>query len=349
MAMVGRVSQDSETVFRAYNFATSAKRSPGSAIKPLVVYTPAIESGESMNTMINDEPVDYNGWKPENADKQWHGEIPLYQALANSYNIPAIKTLEKVGINTAVAKGREFGLDLKTGAGLSLALGSGVETNPWQMAQAYSAFANNGVMIESHLIRKIVDATGKTIATAKPSESRVMDKKTADTMTSMMLGTFSNGTGVYANPYNGYTMAGKTGTNENVDQWVMGYTPNVVMSTWVGFENPTKEGHQLQGTSSGTASSIFKTAARYMLPGTENTPFDVENAYYTNGIAPSSDTTTDSSQTAADDALKNVQDKATDWWNDFKGTTKETVKEKGKGIWDTIKGWFQRTSFSFAK
>ena len=339
-ALIGRVPTAEHNSFRGFNFATQSGRSPGSTIKPLVVYAPAIEAGWSINKTVRDQATDYNGWAPLNADRRWHGDMPLYQALANSYNIPAIDTFKSVGIQTGIAKGKQFGLDLTSkNDNLTTALGAGVETNPWQMAQAYATFANDGIMNDAHLIKKITNASGQTIATAKVKSKRVIDSKTAQKMTSMMLGTYTNGTGIYAAPY-GYTLAGKTGTNEDIDQWVIGYTPDVVMTLWLGYENPQSPLHRLDDTSAGTASAVFRTMSSAILPATNKTQFTEENAYSLAGLdpvtRPSKDQATTDVVNEAKDKTKEITDKA----KNLTDKAGEKVKEVGGGIWDRVKSLF---------
>ena len=170
-------------------------------------------------------------------------EVPMYQALAESLNLPAVCHCLMIWASTRLlrrAKNSDSTLE-KVDRVLGVALGSGVETNPLQMAQAYAAFANEGLMPEAHFISRIENASGQVIASHKNSQKRVIDKSVADKMTSMMLGTFTNGTGISSSPAD-YVMAGKTGTTEAVfnpeytsDQWVIGYTPDVVISHWLGF------------------------------------------------------------------------------------------------------------------
>ncbi|MDN5402689.1 MAG: PBP1A family penicillin-binding protein [Lactococcus sp.] len=339
-ALIGRVPTAEHNSFRGFNFATQSGRSPGSTIKPLVVYAPAIEAGWSINKTVRDQATDYNGWAPLNADRRWHGDMPLYQALANSYNIPAINTFKSVGIQTGIAKGKQFGLNLTSkNDNLTTALGAGVETNPWQMAQAYATFANDGIMNDAHLIKKITNASGQTIATAKVKSKRVIDSKTAQKMTSMMLGTYTNGTGIYAAPY-GYTLAGKTGTNEDIDQWVIGYTPDVVMTLWLGYENPQSPLHRLDDTSAGTASAVFRTMSSAILPATNKTQFTEENAYSLAGLdpvtRPSKDQATTDVVNEAKDKTKEITDKA----KNLTDKASEKVKEVGGGIWDRVKSLF---------
>src|SRR5574337_577259 len=342
-ALIGRVPTAEHNSFRGFNFATQSGRSPGSTIKPLVVYAPAIEAGWSINKTVRDQATDYNGWAPLNADRRWHGDMPLYQALTKSYNIPAINTFKSVGIQTGIAKGKQFGLNLTSkNDNLTTALGAGVETNPWQMAQAYAKFANDGIMNDAHLIKKITNASGQTIATAKVKSKRVIDSKTAQKMTSMMLGTYTNGTGIYAAPY-GYTLAGKTGTNEDIDQWVIGYTPDVVMTLWLGYENPQSPLHRLDDTSAGTASAVFRTMSSAILPATNKTQFTEENAYSLAGLDP---VTRPSKDQATTDVINEAKDKTKEITDKAKNLTDkagEKVKEVGGGIWDRVKSLFDRS------
>lgn len=281
-ALVGNVDTQGSNSFTDFNYATMSKRSPGSVIKPLIVYAPAIEAGWAIDKLVDDSPADYNGWKPTDFDNQWRGEIPMYNALANSYNIPAINTYQTIGPKVGNALGREFGLKLTSKNDvLPTALGAGVETNPWQIAQAYQAFANNGTMYSAHLISKIENAKGQVIKRAKVTKKQVISKETAQKMTQMMLGTYSNGSAWKAAP-DTYTLAGKTGTNEDQDQWVVGYTPDLVMALWVGYADGK---NTLTGSSEGQTSVIFRQEASYMLPYTKGTSFIEKNPYEEAGIA----------------------------------------------------------------
>ncbi|MDR0297130.1 MAG: PBP1A family penicillin-binding protein [Streptococcaceae bacterium] len=283
-ALVGNVGTDGYNSYTDFNFATQAQRSTGSAIKPLIAYAPAISAGWAIDKTVNDSARNYNGWKPTDAEAGWRGDMPLYQALAMSYNIPAIDTYKAIGTSTGNALGLKFGItSLKTSAiPLSTVLGSGIETNPWQIAQAYGTFANGGAMQQSHLITKIEDASGKVLETANPKLTNVISSATADKMNQMMLGTFTNGTGLNAGP-DTYELAGKTGTNEDVDQWVIGYTPDLVVAEWLGYANP--QHYKLDGTSWSNASIVFRQEASYMFPYTAGTKFNVENAYAAHGIS----------------------------------------------------------------
>ena len=268
-ALVGRVGSDQNPGFRTYNYATQAARSPGSTIKPLVVYSPAVAAGWSANKELDNSTTQYGSYEVNNyAGIQSSPTVPMYQALAESLNLPAVATANDLGLDTVFEYGKKFGLNMdKVDKSLAVALGAGVTTNPMQMAQAYGTFANGGVMNDAHLITKIENASGQVVKSHSQKSTRVLSGSTTDKMTNMMLGTFSNGTGVNAAPY-GYTMAGKTGTTETSfnkdlsgDQWVIGYTPDVVISQWLGFPT-TDENHYLTDSSAGTASEIFRNCVK---------------------------------------------------------------------------------------
>ena len=347
-ALVGRVGSDENPGFRTYNYATQAARSPGSTIKPLVVYSPAVAAGWSTNKELDNSTTQYGSYEVNNyAGIQSSPTVPMYQALAESLNLPAVATANDLGLNTVFEYGKKFGLNMdKVDKSLAVALGAGVTTNPMQMAQAYGTFANGGVMNDAHLITKIENASGQVVKSHSQKSTRVLSGSTTDKMTNMMLGTFSNGTGVNAAPY-GYTMAGKTGTTETSfnkdlsgDQWVIGYTPDVVISQWLGFPT-TDENHYLTDSSAGTASEIFRNVANSVLPYTDGTQFDsVKNSYAENGIAPVGEETTETDSKEDKGFFEDVKEKASNMVDDAKKAIDEAdIPGKAKNAWDTFKGW----------
>ena len=347
-ALVGRVGSDQNPGFRTYNYATQAARSPGSTIKPLVVYSPAVAAGWSTNKELDNSTTQYGSYEVNNyAGIQSSPTVPMYQALAESLNLPAVATANDLGLDTIFEYGKKFGLNMdKVDKSLAVALGAGVTTNPMQMAQAYGTFANGGVMNDAHLITKIENASGQVVKSHSQKSTRVLSGSTTDKMTNMMLGTFSNGTGVNAAPY-GYTMAGKTGTTETSfnkdlsgDQWVIGYTPDVVISQWLGFPT-TDEGHYLTDSSAGTASEIFRNVANSVLPYTDGTQFDsVKNSYAENGIAPVGEETTETDSKEDKGFFEDVKEKASNMVDDAKKAIDEAdIPGKAKNAWDTFKGW----------
>ncbi len=285
-ALVG--GRSDSHVFRGYNRATQLVRSPGSTIKPLAVYAPALQHGYHYDSMVEDKYQAYgsNKYSPKNATGTYQGKIMLYQALAESKNTTAVWLLNKIGVSEGYRSAEKFGLKLSdSDKNLSLALGGlkkGV--SPMTMASAYSAFANEGVKCDAHFIRRIVDASGKTIVDEEDADStRVVSEKIANEMTSMMIDVYKNGTGASAKPYV-YTIAGKTGSTQgngvdptaaDTDRWYIGYTPDVVLATWVGFDS-NKNSIENAGTRGGAA--LFKSEMEGILPKTKQSQFKVKAA-----------------------------------------------------------------------
>lgn len=349
--VVGRVAGDDKSGFRNFNYATQSKRSPGSTIKPLVVYTPAVEAGWALNKQLDNHTMQYDSYQVDNyAGIKTSPEVPMYQALAESLNLPAVATVNDLGINKAFEAGTRFGLNMeKVDRVLGVALGGGVETNPLQMAQAYAAFANEGLMPEAHFITRIENASGQVIKSHKNSQKRVIDKSVADKMTSMMLGTFTNGTGISSSPAD-YIMAGKTGTTEAVfnpeytsDQWVIGYTPDVVISHWLGFPT-TDENHYLAGSTSNGAAHVFRSMANTILPYTPGSTFTVENAYKQNGIEPENTKkqAVENETNQSEDPLGDIRSRAQNLVDEAgRAISEAKIKEKAQTIWDSILNLFR--------
>ena len=348
--VVGRVAGDDKPGFRNFNYATQSKRSPGSTIKPLVVYTPAVEAGWALNKQLDNHTMQYDSYQVDNyAGIKTSPEVPMYQALAESLNLPAVATVNDLGINKAFEAGTRFGLNMeKVDRVLGVALGGGVETNPLQMAQAYAAFANEGLMPEAHFITRIENASGQVIKSHKNSQKRVIDKSVADKMTSMMLGTFTNGTGISSSPAD-YVMAGKTGTTEAVfnpeytsDQWVIGYTPDVVISHWLGFPT-TDENHYLAGSTSNGAAHVFRSMANTILPYTPSSTFTVENAYKQNGIEPENTKrqVVENETNQTEDPLGDIRSRAQNLVDEAgRAISDAKIKEKAQTIWDSFVNLF---------
>jgi penicillin-binding protein 2A len=320
-----------EHVFRGYNRATQIKRQPGSTIKPLAVYTPALENGYAYNSLLQNKKLSYNNGKytPQNYNDVYTGNTPMYQALAQSMNAPAVWLLNKLGVQKGYDSVKSFGLPVTSqDKNLPLALGglsSGV--SPQQMATAYTAFANGGKLTSSYYIRKIVDSSGKVIVdnTNNISSKRIMSQKVANQMTSMMLGVFDNGTGATAKPV-GYQVAGKTGSTEadntgdndaTRDKWIIGYTPKVVVATWEGFDN-TNSNHHLENLSGTGVGPLFKTELQQILPTTGDNDFTVQDAAY------------------LDQKQKNKNSKNNSFWDDVKQGADNISKNVKKGL-DNLK------------
>ncbi|MBP2099384.1 PBP1A family penicillin-binding protein [Enterococcus rivorum] len=341
------VGSRGDHVFRGFNYATQTKRSPGSSIKPISVYTPALESGYKPSSILQDVPQD-DYYPAKNYSGTNRGEVPMYEALGESLNLPAIWLTRQMGVDKGFEKTQKFGIPLvKEDRYPGLALG-GLRTgvSPLTMAAAYAPFANEGKQPETHIITKIVDSTGAVREDKTEVKSKqIITKGVSEEITSMLLGVFSNGTGANANPY-GYVMAGKTGTTETDfdpsktnDQWVVGYTPDVVISTWLGYEQ-TDENHYLEGSSATYASNIFNSQASGIMPHTKQTPFTVADAYATGGEMVAAG---QGQQEPNSDWKDNVQDiggKVKEGAQDIGGKLKEGADDIGGKIkegWDATK------------
>lgn len=321
-----------EYTIRGYSRITQMKRQPGSTIKPLAVYTPALEDGYHYDSSLEDKKQSYgtNHYTPTNPDNVYTGSMPMYQALANSTNAPAVWLLNQIGLKRGIKSVEKFGISVpKSDQNLAMALGGwqgGV--SPYQMASAYTAFANNGELSETHFIRKIVDASGAVIVdNTEPSKTRIMSQKTAKEMTSMMLGVYNNGTGRYAKP-NGYQVAGKSGSTEvpdsygfgTKDQWLVGYTPDIVVATWMGYDK-TDQDHFMKNTSIDGLAPIFKYEMQQLLPTTAQTDFDTEDAQSLAKKEQSgtSNELVDSIESGFKDGINKAKDTANQWYNNLKG------------------------------
>lgn len=255
-----------EHTFRGFNRATQLKRQPGSTMKPLAVYTPALEQGYDVFDKLQDSPIDINGYKPMNYDRRFRGAVTMYEAVEDSLNVPPVWLLNKMGLKYGINAVERFGIPLtEQDYNPSLALGGLNEgVSPLLMAQAFSVFPNNGIMVEAHSIQKIEDADGETIAKWKNKAVQVTDQKVAQKMTFMLQGVVENGTGTRAQ-VEGLDVAGKTGstqlpfaiTNGTKDHWFVGYTPDIVGAVWLGYDK-TDESHYLIESSGATVTRIFK-------------------------------------------------------------------------------------------
>jgi penicillin-binding protein 2A len=272
-----------EHTFRGYNRAAQLKAQPGSAIKPLAVYTPALEEGWKITDMLKDEPISFGEYEPSNYNHEYAGEVPMYEAVKDSKNVSAVWLLNEIGIEKGLDATKRFGISLEKGdRNLSLALG-GLEhgVSPLLMAEAYSVFPNHGVRTKAHVIKKIIDAQGNIVAAAEEKKVRVTSKAVADKINTMLLGVVEHGSGKSAQIH-GREIAGKTGSTqvpiEGIagvkDQWFVGYTPQLVGAVWVGYDK-TDEKHYLKTTSSAGAAIVFREVMKEALKGVPAASFHV--------------------------------------------------------------------------
>lgn len=230
---------------RILNRATQCVRQPGSSIKPLSVYAPAIEKGKiTPNTIVSDTPLKIGDWEPHNYDNSFMGNITVRTAVAKSRNIPAVRILQKVGLDDSYAFLKiRFGISSlkpadKDYAPLSLgALSEGV--SPLEMAAAYATFCNGGIYIKPYTYLRVIDSEGNVLLDNSTIESRaVITEHTAYIMTELLKGVVTSGTGTLAR-LNNMPAAGKTGTTSDMhDKWFIGYTPYYVGVVWYGYDTP---------------------------------------------------------------------------------------------------------------
>ena len=242
-----------------FNHVTQAWRQPGSAFKPFI-YSAALEKGFTPATVVPDEPVVLEAeetgsqrWEPKNYDGKFEGPMRLRTALAKSKNMVSIRVLDAIGPKYAQQYITRFGFDAdRHPPYLTMALGAGSVT-AWQMARAYTVFANGGYLVQPYFIHKIVDDRGNVLALAQPHRAgdeslRVVDARNAFIIDNMMQDVTRVGTAARAARLGRLDLAGKTGTtNEFVDAWFAGYQPSLVAVAWVGYDQPRTLGKNQTG------------------------------------------------------------------------------------------------------
>ncbi|WP_130806718.1 penicillin-binding protein 1A [Senegalia massiliensis] len=287
-AIVG--GRDSEGQ-RVFNRATNGPRQPGSSIKPLSIYTPALDNGFTAASVIDDVPRYSNGkiWPKNYSTGRFYGLTPMRKAIQYSYNVSAVKFLEKVGINSSIDYLTKFGLINKDNPSndtfisadeaingssdenlAALALGGMTKgVTPLKMTAAYGALANNGVYTEPIVYTKIENNKGEVIIDNKPKQNTVVSPQIAYIMTDMLQTVVNSGSGTNANFAN-MSVAGKTGTTNNqVDVWFAGYTPYYSAAVWIGNDSPAIELTQ----SSKLASSFWGNIMKTVHEGLDNQSF----------------------------------------------------------------------------
>ena len=262
LAMVGGYSFSLSN----FNRATQAWRQPGSSFKPFV-YVTALENGFTPASIVSAGPISLPGangttWTPENYEKNFPGPLIFRRGLELSLNTMTVRIAAQVGMPKIVANAVKFGVVPKMDPVLAMALGSG-ETTPFRITSAYSAFLNGGRKINPHLVELVEDRDGKTIMRADSRECRdcshdftgddgpdfgpegqqVVDPITAYQIATMLQGVVQHGTAIQARELN-WPVGGKTGTtNEFRSAWFIGFTPQIVVGTFVGFDDNRSLGH----------------------------------------------------------------------------------------------------------
>ncbi|OXM85891.1 transglycosylase domain-containing protein [Paenibacillus rigui] len=248
------------------NHATQAYRQPGSTMKPIAAYVPALEKGAIQPaSIIDDVPIILkDGSKgyhiPQNWDNRYHGLMTARQALNNSYNIPAIKLfINDVGISQAWDLAKKMGItsiakeDYTAQTGVIGGLRNGVSVK--ELTGAYSTIGNKGVHNDVFMIRKITDSNGKTVYEHELKPTTLFSEETAYLMTDMMRTVVTAGTASDLmskfKHYGKVPIVGKTGsTQDDADAWYMGYTPDITLGVWAGYDSPV---YKLSKASGGTS------------------------------------------------------------------------------------------------
>jgi penicillin-binding protein 1A len=263
-----------------FNRATTARRQPGSAFKPLV-YAYAIEQGFAQNAMILDAPVVYKGadrnrdWQPENFSKKYLGEITLRKALAISQNIPAVRLIEMLGPQSVVRFAHRLGIESNLEPNLSLALGSS-EVSLLNLTAAHAVFPRGGKWTEPFGIMEVSDYRGRIVWSARPQKRLVMSRASAAIITNMLEGVVLEGTGRRAKILQS-PLAGKTGTTNNYnDALFVGFSPVVAIGVWVGRDSGGTLGDKETGAKA--ALPIWIQLMRATLAAGSNQHFDVPDS-----------------------------------------------------------------------
>lgn len=292
-AMVGGFSYDQSE----FNRASQAQRQPGSAFKPFV-YATALDNGYTPSSVLLDDPItivqsDGSSWSPENFGGKPTGAHPLRYGIEQSKNLMTVRLAKDVGMPLIIEYSKRFGIYDDLAGYLPMALGAG-ETTMMRMVTAYSMLANGGKRIKSTLIDRIQDRTGRTIYRhdervcqscdapkwANQDEPKLIDKReqvldplTAYQITSIMEGVVQRGTGAGLRVLNKH-LAGKTGTtNEAKDLWFVGFSPDLAVGVYIGYDRPRSLGDSAQAAT--YAVPIFRDFMAQALKDKPDVPFRV--------------------------------------------------------------------------
>ncbi|HEX8902932.1 PBP1A family penicillin-binding protein [Vitreimonas sp.] len=317
LAMVGGYSLDDAT---GLNRATQAMRQPGSSFKP-IVYAAALDQGLTPATLVDDGPLaieagDGTNWSPENYSREFYGPTTLRRGLELSRNAMTARVAYEMGAERVLQYGQRLGIyGERTQPVFSLALGAG-ETTVMRMTTAYGMFVNGGRRIQPIIIDRIQDRTGRSVfrrdqrecpdcnaewrrqraPTIADNREQVLDPVTAYQIVSMSEGVVLRGTATTIAAL-GFPLGGKTGTtNDYKDAWFIGFSPDLVVGVWAGFDTPRDMG---EGETGGRISApIFRDFMREALRDTPPTPFRIPSGVrlvridYMTGLLPNAATTT---------------------------------------------------------
>ena len=281
-----------------FNRATQAKRQPGSAFKPFV-YLTALEEGYTPSTLILDAPyvVDQGQglpkWKPANYTEEFYGLTTMRTGIEKSRNLMTVRLADKIGMKKILETVKKFGINEGINTQLSMSLGSGL-VNLLDLTNSYGIIANGGKKIEPQIITSISSKDGKLIYNVSEKscinckvktiknkkipkinivKEQVIDSRHAFQITSMMEGVIERGTAKKLSKLN-VPIAGKTGTtNDNKDAWFIGYSPDLVIGIYVGYDKPKSLGYKQTGSS--VSVPIFEILAKKINLNSNFVPFRI--------------------------------------------------------------------------
>ncbi len=252
-----------------YNRATSARRQPGSAFKP-IIYTAALQTGMTPATILIDSPISFQDWRPENYEKKFYGAVTLRDALIHSRNVATVKLLDTIGIRRVHHLSAALGIAGLLDVDLSLALGASSVTLQ-ELTSAYGVFANQGIRLDPYSIESVTDADGVILESHEHNPIQIISPETAFLITDILQDVIQHGTGRRAKVIP-YPVAGKTGTtNDFTDGWFVGYSPRVVTGVWVGFDQLQSLGNKISGARS--ALPIWTDFMKHIAPPSEDEQF----------------------------------------------------------------------------
>ncbi|MGI6605993.1 MAG: PBP1A family penicillin-binding protein [Peptococcia bacterium] len=296
--IIGGRNQQGE---RQFNRAVDATRQPGSAMKPVAVYGPALEKGYSPATVLDDYPEEYDSYQGTktfvNFDNNYRGLISMRTALQYSVNTVAVKMLQRIGVAEGLKFAQSLGITslVESGSandmGLSLALGGLTKgVSPLELTAAYGSFANEGIYVKPYTIRRIEDKDGNVIYENKIIRKQVMSAQTAYLMSDMLQTVVTSGTAPKAKLQD-RPVAGKTGTTSfNVDAWFVGYTPDLVASVWLGYDKTENMSNVFGGNYGAPIwRQVMEVAHQNIPPSTFKRPSNIIDVVvdYKSGLLPS--------------------------------------------------------------
>lgn len=249
-----------------FNRAVQAERQPGSSFKPFV-FAAALENGFTPDTMIEDSPININGWQPQNDSRRFSGNVSMRTVATFSMNVPTVKIAQKIGIDNIIYYAQQMGINtfVMDGAtndrNLATSLGGLTRgVTPLEIASAYCTFANGGIHIPHTSVTKVLDRKGNVIFEAVPEGVAVITPESAANLTSMLEDVITKGSGRRAAI--GRPAAGKTGTTSDYkDAWFVGYTPDLVAAVWVGNDDGTTTNGIMGGQTPAATWSDFMSQA----------------------------------------------------------------------------------------